>query len=99
MAVVVKVKDSHRWARVRVSGHEFTKAGEVMAEGLVDDEMRQSDLLQIEPVEASDPVPATSAAEELAVEEGIDLHQVAGSGEDGRVLVRDVREAVDEREG
>jgi hypothetical protein len=39
---------------------------------------------------------ATDAARELASEYGIDLRAIAGSGVDGRVLVGDVREAIEE---
>jgi pyruvate/2-oxoglutarate dehydrogenase complex dihydrolipoamide acyltransferase (E2) component len=46
-------------------------------------------------VEATDPVEATDAAAELAEAEGVDLRQVVGTGEGGRVLVADVREVVD----
>jgi pyruvate/2-oxoglutarate dehydrogenase complex dihydrolipoamide acyltransferase (E2) component len=95
---VVRVREDHRWTRVRVSGREFTKSGEVMAEGHINEEMRNSPLLTIEEVDAPEPeaVDATSAARELAEEHGIDLTAlVPGSGEEGRVLVGDVEEALD----
>lgn len=38
---------------------------------------------------------ATSGAEELAEEEGIDLFDVEGTGKDGRVTKADVQDAVD----
>lgn len=36
---------------------------------------------------------ATSAAEELAAEKDVDLSEVEGSGEEGRILKSDVQEA------
>lgn len=92
----VAVDPEHRWNRVRVSGREFTKGGEVMAEGHLDEEMRTSPLLVIEPVEATDGVDATAAAVELAEEEGVDLRQVVGTGVGGRILVADVAESLED---
>jgi pyruvate/2-oxoglutarate dehydrogenase complex dihydrolipoamide acyltransferase (E2) component len=40
-------------------------------------------------------VDATDEARELALEHGIDLAALEGSGQDGRVLVGDVEDAVD----
>lgn len=40
-------------------------------------------------------VDATSAARELAVEEGVDLAGIEGTGNDGRVLKSDVEAAVE----
>lgn len=48
--------------------------------------------------EAPEEVDATSAAEELAAEHGVDLAGVEGTGKDGRVLKSDVQAAVDEAE-
>ena len=42
-------------------------------------------------------VEATPAAEELAKDEGVDLTEVEGSGEEGRILKTDVEEAVQEQ--
>lgn len=43
------------------------------------------------------PADATPAAEALAAEEDIDLEEVKGSGEDGRILKSDVEAAVEEK--
>lgn len=43
---------------------------------------------------AAGEVDATDAAAKLAEDEGIDLRTVTGSGEDGRITIGDVREAV-----
>lgn len=40
-------------------------------------------------------VPATSAARDLAEEEGLDLSSLDGSGVDGKVLKGDVQDALD----
>ena len=46
-----------------------------------------------------DPEPdATDAARALAAEHDLDLHSIAGSGADGRVLVRDVRALIDKED-
>ena len=42
-----------------------------------------------------DEVEATPQAVELAAQHGINLNAVAGSGADGRILVGDVKEAID----
>lgn len=42
-----------------------------------------------------EPVDATDAARELAVEEGVDLVDIGGTGSDGRVLKSDVEAAVE----
>ncbi len=97
----VKVRGDYRWPRVRVSGREFSKAGEV-----VNEEILGSDLLEIEalsdpepePVDAVRVVDASNAARELAAEEGVDLGEIEGSGEEGRVLVDDVRAVIGEAE-
>lgn len=44
---------------------------------------------------AEAPVEATEAAEKLAEEEGVDLEEVEGTGQDGRVLVADVEAAAE----
>ena len=52
-------------------------------------------------IPAHDEVNATDAAVELAAEHGVILADIEGTGEDGRVLVGDVRryiEALDEEE-
>jgi pyruvate/2-oxoglutarate dehydrogenase complex dihydrolipoamide acyltransferase (E2) component len=90
----VRVKASYRWPRARVAGQEFTKRGEMLAQGYINDEIRASPLLEIDPV-AEPEVDATDAARALAAEHGVDLATVPGSGEDGRVLVDDVREVLD----
>ena len=41
-----------------------------------------------------EPIEATDAAVELAAEHGIDLAKVAGSGAEGRILVSDVKAAI-----
>jgi pyruvate/2-oxoglutarate dehydrogenase complex dihydrolipoamide acyltransferase (E2) component len=46
--------------------------------------------------EAAEEVEATPAAEALAAEEGVDLSEVEGSGEDGKILKSDVEAAADE---
>jgi pyruvate/2-oxoglutarate dehydrogenase complex dihydrolipoamide acyltransferase (E2) component len=97
----VKVREDHRWARVRVAGREFTKSGAVMAEGHINEEMRNSTLLTIEEMDAPEPeaVDATNAARELAEEHDVVLAAlVPGSGEEGRVLVGDVEEALDDHD-
>ena len=88
----VRVREDYRWGKARVSGREFHKGGEVMAEGHINDEMRASPLLVIEPMEQE--ADATDAASELASEYGLDLAAVEGSGHEGRILVSDVRDAV-----
>jgi len=37
---------------------------------------------------------ATDSARELADEHGLDLREIKGTGHDGRILVRDVRDAM-----
>lgn len=44
--------------------------------------------------EASADVDATSGAEELAEEEGVDLSALEGSGKDGRITKADVKSAI-----
>jgi pyruvate/2-oxoglutarate dehydrogenase complex dihydrolipoamide acyltransferase (E2) component len=61
----------------------------VLAEGHINEEMRRSPLLEIEEIAPDAPV-ATEAAMALAAEHGVDLREVEGTGEDGRVLVADV---------
>lgn len=92
--VRVRVRPDYRYRFARVSGRQFHKGGEVYAEGYLDEEIRTSPLLEIEPVEVADEVLATDAARELAGAEGVDLRQVVGSGVDGRVVVADVREEI-----
>ena len=57
-------------------------------------------LVLSEPVVEADgeAVNATDAAVELAEAENVDLSSVEGSGEDGRILVGDVEDAIAERE-
>jgi pyruvate/2-oxoglutarate dehydrogenase complex dihydrolipoamide acyltransferase (E2) component len=108
----VRVREDWRWDRAQVAGREFTKAGEVLAEGHINEEMRRSPLLEIEEIAPDAPVAvgsddpadveqttldqapdapvATEAAMALAAEHGVDLREVEGTGEDGRVLVADV---------
>ena len=92
--VIVRVREDYRWPQARVAGRVFTRGGEVVQESDLNEEIHTSPLLQVEPVEATDAVDATEAAAELAREEGLDLRQVVGTGEGGRVLVGDVREVV-----
>jgi pyruvate/2-oxoglutarate dehydrogenase complex dihydrolipoamide acyltransferase (E2) component len=95
----VRVRADYRWPRVRVSGREFSTAGEVINGALLNEEMRASPLLEIEAIPEPAPEPegvdATNAARELAAEHGVDLAEVAGSGEEGRVLVDDVRAVIE----
>jgi len=46
---MVRVRPDYRWRMARVAGREFSKAPEVLNEAYVNDEMRASDLLVIEP--------------------------------------------------
>jgi pyruvate/2-oxoglutarate dehydrogenase complex dihydrolipoamide acyltransferase (E2) component len=106
---LVRVREDWCWDRAQVAGREFTKAGEVLAEGHINEEMRRSPLLEIEEIaptaggsddpadveqttldQAPDAPVATEAAMALAAEHGVDLREVEGTGEDGRVLVADV---------
>ena len=93
----VRVREDYRWRKARVSGREFTKDVEVLSEQFINDEMRASPLLVIEPLNPEPvQVDATDAARELAEENGIELWAlVPGSGEEGRLLVSDVREVID----
>jgi pyruvate/2-oxoglutarate dehydrogenase complex dihydrolipoamide acyltransferase (E2) component len=98
----VRVKQDHRWPTVRVSGREFSKAGEVLGESHLNDEIRSSPLLEIEEIvqdQPSDVVDATNAARDLAAEHDIDLAAVDGSGEEGRVLKADVQAVIEEGAG
>ena len=52
---------------------------------------RDGEIVVVE--EAEEDVFATPAAESLAASGGVDLSQVEGSGQDGRVLVSDVEAA------
>lgn len=50
-----------------------------------------------EPADSEKDYEASSEAEELAEAEGIDLNSLEGSGADGRILVSDVRAAIEAR--
>jgi len=52
-----------------------------------------SDAAESQSTQSDDEVDATPAAEALAEEKGVDLTQVEGSGQDGRVLKSDVADA------
>ena len=51
----VGVRPDYRWRKARVAGREFSKAPEVLNEAYIDDEMRASDLLVIEPAGETEP--------------------------------------------
>lgn len=99
-----KVKQSWRWNVVKAfTGREYVKyewrtvpdGNEAEAHRLEEDgllEYRQG------PPPAMEPPDATDAAIALALESGIDLSSVSGSGTDGRILVGDIRALLDEEE-
>jgi len=62
--VRVRVVEDFRWPVARVAGREFTKAGEVVTESLLDDEMRGSGLLVIEEIEEKPKAKATKSKAE-----------------------------------
>lgn len=95
-AVIVRVRKDHRWPQVRVASRIWHKRGTTISEDDLSPEIRQAPVLEIEWLDETDAVDATEAAVELAAEAGIDLRQVAGTGLDGRVLVRDVQEVIDD---
>lgn len=57
----VKVKPDSRWQSVRVAAREFTKAGVTLQESELNDEIKNSPLLDITPVDepALTPEPET----------------------------------------
>ena len=93
----IRVVPDYRWSRAQVSGREFTKDWVEYADGYVNDEIKNSELLEVEEVVLAPVVNATRGAIALASESGIDILAVAGTGEDGRVLKADVEAHLEAR--
>ena len=51
----IRVKPDHRWNTARVSGRIFSKAGQEYADGYVNDEIANSDLLEVAKIELAKP--------------------------------------------
>jgi len=80
----------------RVEGDEFVL---IACHGIKGNPKYRVRLVDLPPEPEPDPEPdATDAARALAAEHDLDLHSIAGSGADGRVLVRDVRALIDKED-
>lgn len=91
----IKVKAGYRWSQARVAGRAFSKFEVVeLHEVDMSEEIHNSPLLEVEEVRIVALVEATAPAQALANDLGVDVQEVTGTGEDGRVLVRDVRDYV-----
>jgi pyruvate dehydrogenase E2 component (dihydrolipoamide acetyltransferase) len=85
----VRVREDWRWDRAQVAGREFTKAGEVLAEGHVNEEMRQSPLLEIEEIAPDVPVEiAPDVPVEIAPDAPMASEDPAGSAAQTKSSVR-----------
>ena len=99
----VTVKEDYRWSTANVGGRPFSKLGET--ELTVDDmtdEILNSPILavvEVEEPEAAAEIDATDAARLMAEENGVALADVDGTGEDGRIVVKDVELFIRARDG
>jgi pyruvate/2-oxoglutarate dehydrogenase complex dihydrolipoamide acyltransferase (E2) component len=56
---------------------------------------RGGDMDSLNPPVRQDEPDITEAAFDLAEEHGLDIHAIEGTGKDGRIVVKDVRELLD----
>lgn len=90
----VTVRPGYRYPTAQVSGKIFSKRSAVsVSKSSINDEILYSELLDVVEVDKeSTEINATSAAIELAKNEGVDLSQVVGTGNDGRITKADVED-------
>lgn len=92
----VTVARGYRWPRATIAGREFAKNVTVtLAEHEFSDEIaraasKEYGILEIKVIYSEDGVDATEGARALAEAEGVDLDQIGGSGQGGRIVKRDV---------
>ena len=87
-----KLIDAWRWPTIQVGGQEFVKGIWRPVEIESEKGAKASEWLKVKHEKVAS-VNATPKAASLAVENNIDLSVIVGSGEDGKVLVSDVKKA------
>lgn len=87
-------QDGPEWPVTAFGGKTYTRGAWAPVPDGAHDEARNHPMLDVRERVAE--IDATDAARELAAEHDIDLATVEGTGEDGRVLVSDVRALVEE---
>lgn len=89
-----KVNDECRWESVTAcAGIQFSKSTWSVVPVEREEEAEVNPFLMVqEPKE----IDATKAAFELAKENAIDLGELDGTGKDGRILLSDVKEVLDD---
>ena len=91
-----KLIDKYRWPTIQVGGQEFVKGIWRLVEIESEKGAKASEWLEVDNLESDAPVTewnATSSAVKFAEENNIDLSIIIGSGEDGRVVMPDVKKA------
>ena len=92
-----KLIDKYRWPTIQVGGQEFVKGIWRLVEIESEKGAKASEWLEVENEEQKT-IDATVRAVNLAEANSLDIGTVAGSGDDGRVLVSDVKKALAEAE-
>ncbi|MEA1998247.1 MAG: E3 binding domain-containing protein [Euryarchaeota archaeon] len=88
-----KVKEECRYSTVTsCAGIVFYKFDWSVVPPEREEEALKNKLLEIQGNE----IDATNSAQELAKENGIDLSEIQGTGKDGRILLSDIKEVLDD---
>ena len=77
----VRVRPDYRYSIAQVSGRIFSKKAQAFAEAYLDDEIRDSEILEVSPIE-TEALPATGAAKPRVKASRSKSRLLSGVGED-----------------